>query len=463
MFNIKNIKNFFNNIFYINVIYIIIFLIIIYIVYLIKKYDSSKLEEKKDKLIYDIRTENINFFRPIDVFNKLNNIEFFNNLNDKDLKVRNVINTSEYKTIIKINLKEFTNKEKNILIKLINNIDKKINKYKKLKDIEWNLIKINYNIENGLAHTHKNIIFLPESFFINPNENTLLHELLHIYQRNYRIKTIDFYKKFYFKIIDKDKYFLINNNNNNKLVKISDELKSIELNKRNNPDLYNYFSFNNLYFYSKYTDNPNNLNDIKIKYYNIVDNKIGLDIIKKLDNEHSSLIKDYKDNNYKYEEIYQKMKKSKDKVNARENFDSFKIESYLYQDNVENHLSYDNDEIRTEFNTISPVVLNNLKDKLQNKFNNKEINKKFLDSNQLYYDESINKFNKNKNIIELLKRNGLQVEHPNEIFAILIAEFILNNYNNNLVELNNLIKLFKLLNKKFVKEDIENLILNYLN
>jgi len=157
------------------------------------------------------------------------------------------------------------------------------------------------------------------------------------------------------------------------------------------------------------------------------------------------------------------MKNSNDKVNARENFDSFKIESYLYQDDVENHLSYDNNEVRTEFNTISPVVLNNSKDKLQYKFNNKEINKKFLDSNQLYYSESINKFNKNKKIIELLKRNGLQVEHPNEIFAILIAGFILNNYDNNLVELDNLIKSFKLLNKKIVKEDIENIILNYLN
>jgi hypothetical protein len=81
----------------------------------------------------------------------------------------------------------------------------------------------------------------------------------------------------------------------------------------------------------------------------------------------------------------------------------------------------------------------------------------------LYYSESINKFNKNKKIIELLKRNGLQVEHPNEIFAILIAGFILNNYDNNLVELDNLIKSFKLLNKKIVKEDIENIILNYLN
>ena len=153
--------------------------------------------------------------------------------------------------------------------------------------------------------------------------------------------------------------------------------------------------------------------------------------------------------------------KNSDKVNARENFDSFKIESYLYQDDVENHLSYDN-EVRTEFNTINPVVLNNSKDKLQDKFNNKEINKK-LDSNQLYYSESINKFNKNKKIIELLKRNGLQVEHPNEIFAILIAGFILNNYDNNLFELDNLIKSFKLLNKKIVKEDIENIILNYLN
>jgi hypothetical protein len=150
-------------------------------------------------------------------------------------------------------------------------------------------------------------------------------------------------------------------------------------------------------------------------------------------------------------------------VNARENFDSFKIDSYLYQDDVENHLSYDNNEVRTEFNTISSDVLDNSKDKLQNKFNNKEINKKFLDSNQLYYSDSINKFNKNKNIIELLKRNGLQVEHPNEIFAILIAGFILNNYNNNLVELDNLIKSFKLLNKKIVKEDIESIILNYLN
>ena len=112
MFKIKNIKKFFNNIFYINVIYIIIFLIILYIVYLIKKYDSSKLEEKKDKLIYDIKTENINFLRPIDVFDKLDNIEFFNNLNDKDLKVRNVISSNEYKTVIKTNLKEFTIKKK---------------------------------------------------------------------------------------------------------------------------------------------------------------------------------------------------------------------------------------------------------------------------------------------------------------------------------------------------------------
>lgn len=442
------------DIFLINILYIFIFILIFYLVFYLRKYKLEKEKFLEKNNIEKEKNKNIYFPSKLEILEKIKNLDFFKNLNNNDLIVRKVSSIQEYKELINNNLLNFNKSEKNILVDLVNKIDKKLDNFKLLKNIKWKFIKINKNIENGFPHTHDDIIFLPNSFFKNPNEETLLHEKIHIFQRKNNLITNNFFKLFNFKLLNTNYYFYkLDNNtllNDINLIKISKELKKIENNKRSNPDIKNMYSYDNLFFYSKY-NNTKDLNNVNLVYYCIIDTKKDLELLKKLNKEHNTIIKNGKDDNYRYEEFYQTTKKHK--INSRENFNHTELHAYQTQDDVERHIEFDDHEIRNQFETIDHELLKNDKDFYIKEFKNKKIDKKFLEENLMYYENNIIKYKKNKKIINELKNNNIQNEHPNEIFAVLLTKYILNsNY-----------KFLKLLNNNLSEKNIDKIILNYFN
>jgi len=169
----------------------ILVIAIIYFIYQIYKKRYIKKEKFEEK--------NINFLKKEETIDFLYNDSdnYFKNLTDTDLYARKVNNYNIYKNKSIECATDFNNNQINIITKSCIEADKYLNNYNKLLKgsdiaiIKWNLaLTKNYNnfeYENGLPHTRKNIIFLSDKIIpntINHNFiNTLIHEKIHIYQR----------------------------------------------------------------------------------------------------------------------------------------------------------------------------------------------------------------------------------------------------------------------------------------
>lgn len=126
---------------------------------------------------------------------------------------------------------------------------------KKLIDIPWKCAILVDGIENNLAHTFNDIIFLPITFFEKSSFKrriTLLHEKIHIYQRLYPIEVNKLFMH-YWEIYPFDTIY-------NR--RIQDPLL------RSNPDLneiiYTYYDPNLMKYtisYCRYNDSPKNISD----------------------------------------------------------------------------------------------------------------------------------------------------------------------------------------------------------
>jgi hypothetical protein len=175
------------------------------------------------------------------------NDNYIKNMSIYDLYARKVKSSDEYKNKIKNYCINFTNNQKNKLIKFIKIANNFLNKKLFLiNKIKWKFALIENFYEEGFPHTREDIIFLsPNIFYLNSNEivKILIHERIHIFQRN---------------IIDFNYNYLIKNN-----YKIS-RIRNTELLIRANPDLDKYiYTKNNkelLYIYKSYK--PNSINDI---------------------------------------------------------------------------------------------------------------------------------------------------------------------------------------------------------
>ena len=179
-------------------IYIVLMIFILFIIYII--YIS------RQKNILDIKNENIYFMSADETESYLKNDidNYVKNLTALDLYARNVANHNEYIDKIILTAISFTPDEKRILIKCANNADDffRTTKFEGLSyshylngndiaDIKWNFAYTYKNdrkeYEEGLPHTRDNIIFLSK-YVMKYDEhnltNTLIHEKIHIYQRN---------------------------------------------------------------------------------------------------------------------------------------------------------------------------------------------------------------------------------------------------------------------------------------
>ena len=170
-----------------------------------------------------------------------NSSDYFNNMNSYDLQVRKSNNKNEYFKKYQLGYETFTMEEKNILLNIVNIIEKKINKYNNFKNIKWVFVKIDTNLENSYPHTIENVIVLSNSFFydsISSQIITIIHEKVHIYQRMFPEYINILYKNWGFDKVEFD----------------------IDYN-RNNPDIKYYYSYNNNLLIQLYTNNPHNLYD----------------------------------------------------------------------------------------------------------------------------------------------------------------------------------------------------------
>ena len=219
----------------------------------IKQINQNNNQNNNQNDIHNYNQDNnIIYVEPQEAFKEILFSGYFNNFNETDMKVRKCDNMEKCQEMYKNNLVEFNNDNKKELERLIKLCNEKINKYKSLYDITWKLCKTTKKLEEGMPHTHTDIIFLSDSFFRTNNDEskmiTLIHEKLHVYQRKYKEKTEELYNKYNFSKVEKKKINL----------------------RRTNPDLDSYdYNYNGVLIYSEYKDNARSLRDVDTKFISI--------------------------------------------------------------------------------------------------------------------------------------------------------------------------------------------------
>jgi hypothetical protein len=197
---------------------------------------------------------NINILTKEDLIKILliNKDGYYQNFNKYDLQVRNVTSISEYKEVIINSPITINFNSNNKIIKTINKIDNFFKNYKtigfdgnKASKIKWNIGIIDGNFyEGGFPHTRSNVIIIPNNIIFKDDlQKILIHEKIHIYQKEYSKDVEIFLNHYEFK-----KY--------NKHIKFD--------NIRANPDIDNniYIDKNNNFLLSLYNKNPKNIMDV---------------------------------------------------------------------------------------------------------------------------------------------------------------------------------------------------------
>jgi hypothetical protein len=117
--------------------------------------------------------------------------DFFTSLNSSDMIARSTTNspiTSEehYKNVYISSYEDFTEIEKNILNKVVEEANKLLTSYQNLQQLEWKFVKVNSKIENGLPHTISDMIVVNTDLLKRTEKElikTIIHEKVHVYQR----------------------------------------------------------------------------------------------------------------------------------------------------------------------------------------------------------------------------------------------------------------------------------------
>ena len=221
-----------------------------------KKKEIKNINIKKDLEYETNKIDNIIFINPKDAYEQIKNSGYINQFNKKDMEVRKCSDIESCEVLYENNLVEFSVDNKIELKRLIKLCNEKLKEYKSLYNIPWKLCKITTKLEDGMPHTHTDIIFLSETFFKKQNDNskivTLIHEKLHVYQRIYKNKTQKLYNNFNFSKVPK---------------------KNINL-RRTNPDLDSFdYNYNGVLIYSEYQDDAKKLSDVDTKFISLETNK----------------------------------------------------------------------------------------------------------------------------------------------------------------------------------------------
>lgn len=165
-------------------------------------------------LYYINNNVNVIFYSKSDISKILHkdNYNYFSNMNDINLKIRNINNISDYIDNIKYHFYNLNIIDKLILKYNINKAHNTINNINypwfignKLKNIPW-LIACSKNkeYEFGFPHTRQNIIILnTKNIYSSDLYKTLIHERIHIYQKLFPDDIEHFINEYNFKKISK--------------------------------------------------------------------------------------------------------------------------------------------------------------------------------------------------------------------------------------------------------------------
>ena len=224
----------------------------------LKKIENQKqidLQESKKIENMDYEINKIIYVNPENAFEEIKNSGYINKFSQKDMEVRKCDNKKLCEKLYQNNLIHFSYDDKRDLQKLIKLCNEKLIKYKNLYNVPWKLCKTTRKLEEGMPHTHTDIIFLSDSFFRSNEKSkiiTLIHEKLHIYQRIRKEKTTKLYNNFNFSKTPK---------------------KNINL-RRTNPDLDSFdYNYNGVLIYSEFQDDAKSLSDVDTKLISIEKNK----------------------------------------------------------------------------------------------------------------------------------------------------------------------------------------------
>lgn len=136
------------------------------------------------------------------------NDNFYKNLHNDDLKLRNIYNIYDFLIKIEDNLYSFNNNDKKKIKKAIYKANKKLKNinypgfnYNKIKNIPWHIGGIdNNNYEFGLPHTRNHLILInKKNIYDNNLYKLLIHEKIHVYQKKYPEEINKFLNYFNFK------------------------------------------------------------------------------------------------------------------------------------------------------------------------------------------------------------------------------------------------------------------------
>jgi hypothetical protein len=162
--------------------------------------DNDNDNKNKNKVL-------VKFIEPgsLDIFS-YGSSQYLNTMNQININARDMLNRDEIyqkysDSILSISIHEQINIDQ-FVRNLIENLDKQSNDLSKFishwlpksyiaKQKEW--------LESGMPHTHTNIIFMPQSWFNRPNQQTYMHELIHVHQRYKPDEYADLYYKWGFK------------------------------------------------------------------------------------------------------------------------------------------------------------------------------------------------------------------------------------------------------------------------
>ena len=248
-------------------IYKFVLLIVISIIYFIINFILKKFINVNNYLHQSIsnifiekfeNNQNIIFIKEDELLNILKNNKdgYYNTFFKNDYISRKIKSTSEYYDKIEKSVSTFSDEEKKKIIFCINNIDKILHNINlpyfngiNSVNIPWKIGCINGKLyENGLPHTRSDIIIISKEdvnlFSNNKIMKTLLHEKIHLYQKEYPNDVL--------------KYLEINNFSK---FKKRDEKDNV----RSNPDLDNWIYKNkdNEIFKAMYKENPESIEDIE--------------------------------------------------------------------------------------------------------------------------------------------------------------------------------------------------------
>lgn len=224
---------------------------------------------------------------------------YFDRLSRYDLEARKSSTAATYMNRYISSIRPFFQSEKYMLNSMTEHADIITKSFKRFHNIEWKLVKLCCDTENGFPHTLGDTIFLPDDFLIKNTYKqcleTIIHEKVHLYQRMYPLYTNTLITQYWHYnivgIMDNLESARANPDLNNILYSLTDV--NVEVNKINA-------------CYSKYDDHPKSLYDAKLteqckrdnqKYehpyekmaYNIANTFVTNDIEK--DNDYIELIR----------------------------------------------------------------------------------------------------------------------------------------------------------------------------